>query len=93
MLRRVMAGITVNVVAPGYVNTDMVRAVPENVLEKIVASIPIRQPGHAGDIARKVKFMAADDADFITGSTLSVNGGQHIYQWPETGPSLRNELE
>ncbi|MDA0229282.1 MAG: acetoacetyl-CoA reductase [Proteobacteria bacterium] len=73
------AGITVNAVAPGYVDTDMVRAVPENVLEKIVASIPVGRLGRAGDIARTVKFLVADDADFITGSTISVNGGHHMY--------------
>ena len=73
------AGITVNAVAPGYVDTYMVRAVPENVLEKIVASIPIGRLGRAGDIAHTVKFLVADDADFITGSTLLVNGGHHMY--------------
>jgi acetoacetyl-CoA reductase len=72
-------GITVNAVAPGYVDTDMVRAVPENVLEKIVASIPVGRLGRASDIARTVTFLVADDADFITGSTISVNGGQHMY--------------
>ncbi|MDP6589739.1 MAG: acetoacetyl-CoA reductase [Alphaproteobacteria bacterium] len=72
-------GITVNAVAPGYVDTDMVRAVPENVLEKIIASIPVGRLGRAGDIARTVKFLIADDADFITGSTISVNGGHHMY--------------
>ena len=72
-------GITVNAVAPGYVDTDMVRAVPENVLEKIIASIPVGRLGRAGDIARTVKFLVADDADFITGSTVSVNGGHHMY--------------
>lgn len=72
-------GITVNAVAPGYVDTDMVRAVPENVLEKIVAGIPVGRLGRAEDIARTVLFLVADEADFITGSTLSVNGGQHMY--------------
>lgn len=72
-------GITVNAIAPGYVNTDMVRAVPEPVLEKIVAKIPVGRLGEAKDIARAVLFLVADDADFITGSTLSVNGGQHMY--------------
>jgi acetoacetyl-CoA reductase len=72
-------GITVNAVAPGYVDTDMVRAVPENVLEKIVAGIPVGRLGRASDIARTVTFLVADDADFITGSTISVNGGQHMY--------------
>jgi acetoacetyl-CoA reductase len=72
-------GITVNAVAPGYVDTEMVRAVPADVLEKIVARIPIGRLGHAEDIARGVVFLTADDADFITGSTLSINGGQHMY--------------
>ena len=72
-------GITVNAVAPGYVDTDMVRAVPPPVLEKIIARIPVGRLGHAEDIARGVVFLTADDADFITGSTLSINGGQHMY--------------
>jgi len=72
-------GITVNAIAPGYVDTDMVRAVPADVLQKIVARIPVGRLGHAPDIARAVAFLTADDADFITGSTLSVNGGQHMY--------------
>ena len=72
-------GITVNAVAPGYVDTDMVRAVPEAVLEKIVAAIPVGRLGRAEDIARTVLFLTADDADFITGSTISVNGGHHMY--------------
>ena len=73
------AGITVNAIAPGYVDTDMVRAVPPNVLEKIVAKIPMGRLGKADDIARGVLFLVADEADFITGSTLSINGGQHMY--------------
>ena len=72
-------GVTVNAVAPGYVDTDMVRAVPPPVLEKIIARIPVGRLGHAEDIARGVMFLIADDADFITGSTLSINGGQHMY--------------
>ena len=72
-------GITVNAIAPGYIATDMVRAVPENVLEKIVARIPVGRLGEASEIARGVKFLVADDAGFITGSTLSINGGQHMY--------------
>jgi acetoacetyl-CoA reductase len=72
-------GITVNAIAPGYVDTDMVRAVPAEVLEKIVARIPIGRLGHAADIARGVAFLTADEAEFITGSTLSINGGQHMY--------------
>jgi acetoacetyl-CoA reductase len=72
-------GITVNAIAPGYVDTEMVRAVPGEVLKKIVAKIPVGRLGHAEDIARGVLFLTADDADFITGSTLSINGGQHMY--------------
>lgn len=72
-------GVTVNAIAPGYVDTDMVRAVPENVLEKIIKGIPVGRLGRAEDIARTVIFLVADDASFITGSTISVNGGQHMY--------------
>ncbi|HEX7006091.1 MAG TPA: acetoacetyl-CoA reductase [Alphaproteobacteria bacterium] len=72
-------GITVNALAPGYVDTDMVRAVPPNVLEKIIAKIPVGRLGKAEDIARGVLFLVADEADFITGSTISINGGQHMY--------------
>ncbi|MBV8736495.1 MAG: acetoacetyl-CoA reductase [Alphaproteobacteria bacterium] len=72
-------GITVNAVAPGYVDTEMVRAVPADVLEKIIARIPVGRLGRAEDISRAVLFLVADEADFITGSTLSINGGQHMY--------------
>ena len=72
-------GITVNAIAPGYVDTDMVRAVPDDVLQKIIARIPVGRLGHADDIARGVLFLTADEADFVTGSTLSINGGQHMY--------------
>jgi acetoacetyl-CoA reductase len=72
-------GITVNAVAPGYIDTDMVRSVPPNVLEKIVARIPTGRLGQAEEIARTVLFLVADESGFITGSTLSVNGGQHMY--------------
>ena len=72
-------GITVNAIAPGYIDTDMVAAVPENVLEKIVARIPVGRLGHADEIARGVAFLASEEAGFITGSTLSINGGQHMY--------------
>jgi acetoacetyl-CoA reductase len=72
-------GITVNAVAPGYVDTDMVRAVPPEVLAKIVAKIPVGRLGKPEDIARAVLFLVADEAGFITGATLSVNGGQHMY--------------
>ena len=72
-------GITVNAIAPGYIDTDMVSAVPANVLEKIVARIPVGRLGKAEEIARGVAFLVADDAGFVTGSTLSINGGQHMY--------------
>ncbi len=72
-------GITVNAIAPGYVDTEMVRAVPPDVLEKIIARIPAGRLGRAEDIARGVLFLTADSADFVTGSTLSINGGQHMY--------------
>jgi acetoacetyl-CoA reductase len=71
-------GITVNVIAPGYINTEMVAAVPEKVLEGIIATIPVGRLGEAEDIARGVVFLAADDAAFITGSTLTINGAQYI---------------
>ncbi|WP_374764448.1 acetoacetyl-CoA reductase [Yunchengibacter salinarum] len=72
-------GVTVNAVAPGYIDTDMVAAVPEEVLQKIVAKIPVGRLGKAEEIARGVAFLAAEDAGFVTGSTLSINGGQHMY--------------
>lgn len=72
-------GVTANAIAPGYVDTDMVAAVPDTVLEKIVSNIPVGRLGHADEIARGVAFLASDNAAFITGSTLSINGGQHMY--------------
>ncbi len=72
-------GITVNAIAPGYVATDMVRAVPADVLAKIVKTIPVGRLGEPEDIARSVLFLVADEAGFCTGSTLSINGGQHMY--------------
>jgi acetoacetyl-CoA reductase len=72
-------GITVNAVAPGYVDTDMVRNVPADVLQKIVAKIPVGRLGTAHDIARGILFLVSDEGGFITGSTLSINGGQHMY--------------
>ena len=73
------SGITVNAIAPGYIDTDMVAAVPKHVLEKIEARIPVGRLGKAEEIARGVLFLVADDAGFITGSTMSINGGQHMY--------------
>jgi acetoacetyl-CoA reductase len=72
-------GVTVNAIAPGYIDTDMVAAVPERVLEKIVGGIPVGRLGKATEIARSILFLTDDDAGFITGSTLSINGGQHMY--------------
>ena len=71
--------VTVNALAPGYIDTDMVAAVPPDVLEKIVAKIPVGRLGKATEIAQGVAFLCGDDAGFITGSTLSLNGGQHMY--------------
>jgi len=73
------AGVTVNAIAPGYIDTDMVAAVPAEVLGKIIAKIPVNRLGKADEIARGVSFLVADDAGFVTGSTLSINGGQHMY--------------
>lgn len=71
-------GITVNAITPGYIATEMVRSVPEKVLEKIVAKIPVGRLGEADEIARCVEFLVAEESGFITGSTLSVNGGQYM---------------
>jgi acetoacetyl-CoA reductase len=72
-------GVTVNAIAPGYIDTDMVAAVPAEVLAKIVAKIPVGRLGQASEIARAVTFLCSDEGGFITGSTLSINGGQHMY--------------
>ena len=72
-------GVTVNAIAPGYIDTDMVAAVPAPVLEKIVAKIPVGRLGQASEIARGVAFLCSDNAGFVTGSTMSINGGQHMY--------------
>ena len=72
-------GVTVNAIAPGYIDTDMVAAVPPPVLEKIVAKIPVGRLGQADEIARGVAFLCSEDAGFVTGSTMSINGGQHMY--------------
>src|ERR1051325_4946413 len=73
------SGITVNAIAPGYIDTDMVAAVPQDVLEKIVAKIPVGRLGQASEIARGVAFLCSEEGGFVTGSTLSINGGQHMY--------------
>ncbi|WP_174286986.1 acetoacetyl-CoA reductase [Sphingomonas bacterium] len=72
-------GVTVNAIAPGYIDTDMVAAVPGDVLEKIVAKIPVGRLGQAHEIARGVAFLCSEEGGFVTGSTLSINGGQHMY--------------
>ncbi|WP_026060370.1 beta-ketoacyl-ACP reductase [Pseudaminobacter salicylatoxidans] len=72
------AGITVNVICPGYIATDMVMAVPEKMREAIVAQIPAGRLGTPEEIARCVLFLASDDAGFITGSTITANGGQYF---------------
>ena len=73
------AGVTVNAIAPGYIDTDMVAAVPADVLDKIVAKIPVGRLGQAHEIARGVAFLCSEEGGFVTGSTLSINGGQHMY--------------
>jgi acetoacetyl-CoA reductase len=73
------AGITVNAICPGYINTEMVQAVPKEVLEKnILPQIPVGRLGEPEEIARCVVFLASDDAGFVTGSTMTVNGAQYI---------------
>ena len=71
--------ITVNAIAPGYVLTDMVRNVPQEILDKIVKTIPVGRLGDPDDIARSVMFLIEDEAGFITGATLDINGGQQMY--------------
>ena len=72
-------GITVNAICPGYTHTEMLEAVPPEVMEKnILPQIPVGRLGKPEEIARAVVFLAADEAGFITGSTLSINGGQHM---------------
>lgn len=71
-------GVTVNVICPGYIATEMVMAVPEKVRESIIAQIPVGRLGEPEEVARSVLFLASDEAGFITGSTLSANGGQYM---------------
>jgi acetoacetyl-CoA reductase len=73
------SGVTVNAIAPGYIDTDMVAAVPQEVLGKIIAKIPVNRLGKAEEIARGVAFLVDENGGFITGSTLSINRGQHMY--------------
>ena len=71
-------GVTVNTVAPGYMNTRMVRAVPEKILEGIIGQIPVGRLGRPTEIAAMVGFLASDEASFVTGAQIAVNGGQHM---------------
>ena len=71
-------GITVNVIAPGYIDTEMLQAVPQKVLDGIIATIPVGRLGKTEEIAKMVCFLAAEDAGFITGATMTVNGAQYI---------------
>ncbi|MBN8970333.1 MAG: acetoacetyl-CoA reductase [Rhizobiales bacterium] len=78
-LENAKGGVTVNAICPGYINTEMVQAVPKDVLEKaVIPQIPVNRLGEPDEIARAVVFLAADQASFITGSTLSINGGQYL---------------
>lgn len=71
-------GITVNAIAPGYIATEMVKTIPQDVMDKIIAGIPVGRLGEPEEVARCVAFLASDDASFITGETISVNGGQYM---------------
>ncbi len=72
-------GVTVNAIAPGYIETEMVAAVAPDVLAKIVGKIPVGRLGQASEIARGVAFLVSEDAGFVTGSTLTINGGQYMH--------------
>lgn len=71
-------GITVNAIAPGYIDTDMVRAIPEAILDKIISLIPMQRLGTVDEVAKMVQYLASDEAAYITGSTISLNGGQYM---------------
>jgi acetoacetyl-CoA reductase len=77
-LENARKGITVNAIAPGYVDTEMVQAVPEDVLKGIIAQIPVGRLGSANEIAKTVLFLVSEDAGFMTGATLTINGGQYM---------------
>jgi len=77
-LENASKGITVNAIAPGYIATDMVAAVSKEILDRIIAQIPVGRLGQANEIARIVGFLVSDDSAFITGSTISANGGQYM---------------
>ncbi len=71
-------GITVNAIAPGYIDTEMVASVPQNVLDSIIAQIPVGRLGHGEEIADMVAFLAGEHAGYVTGATLALNGGQYL---------------
>ena len=71
-------GITVNCIAPGYINTEMVAAMPEAALERVVAGIPVARLGEADEIGKAVAYVASDEAGFMTGAVMSINGGQYM---------------
>ena len=77
-LENARKGVTVNCICPGYIDTEMVQAVPENVLASIIAQIPVGRLGRGEEIADMVAFLAGEHAGFVTGSTLSLNGGQYM---------------
>lgn len=72
-------GVTVNTISPGYIGTDMVMAVKEEVRNQIIAQIPVGRLGGTDEVAHLVSYLASDEASFITGANLSINGGQHVY--------------
>jgi acetoacetyl-CoA reductase len=72
-------GVTVNTISPGYIGTDMVRSMPEDVLNKIIATIPVGRLGTPEDVARAVVFLTAEEAGYITGANLAVNGGSYFH--------------
>ncbi len=72
-------GITVNTISPGYIGTDMVMAIKEEIREQIIAGIPVGRLGKPDEIAALVTYLASDDAGFITGSNVAINGGQHMF--------------
>ena len=77
-LENARKGITVNCIAPGYIDTDMVASVPQNVLDGIIAQIPVGRLGHGEEIADMVAFLAGEHAGYVTGATLALNGGQYL---------------
>jgi acetoacetyl-CoA reductase len=88
-LENAKGGITVNVICPGYINTEMVQAVPKDVLERaVLPQIPVNRLGEPEEIARAAVFLAADEAGFVTGSTVSINGGQFMIRCHVGGRSI-----